>query len=520
MAKFQSTISTTLTATTALVLLGAGLFSASAYSQSADSEIIVPDTIQLPKNFVKRLTKQPDLDRRLLTALQRFERIDLDGNGVSQEDLDRKELMEAARSRSTTVQRYVAYDLNADGIVTRDEMENMIIWKSRRNLSRAGSSTSARLRMKQRLKKKLEPFDKADLNGDDELTASELYGFAKSQADAQRERRGDGRQFTLEGSIMSLDFNSDGVVSEQEFIAAISKLTPESTMGRRVKAAVRVVEPGCAIPQVKSEEKLVLLGAYGGARMSSVTILGQDKLTWTAEAFIKKGEEPLYVILTSYQPIVWRFTGATSRVRKVVLSSLFESNKGLAGSGLTGVEKSKVSFVTGTKCLKHFYKPGGLKEAQAKAQVRDATGREPDYVLVQHGVAVANLPDGPIEKVTRDNRTRVRVKVGSQTLPVSPPEPMKIDASKVVSQKPAVDYEVLPREAGLAQLLDEGKIEHIGRKTYKILQQIRIPAGLVGGHNVKFLLPKGVPAPVGDPGHSCIFSEETGRTSGGGGHCR
>jgi hypothetical protein len=135
-------------------------------------------------------------------------------------------------------------------------------------------------------------------------------------------------------------------------------------------------------------------------------------------------------------------------------------------------------------------------------------------MLDQRVVAMVALPDGPVEKVIRKNRPRVRVKAGSEKLAVSSTGSRKIDASRVVSQKPASDYEVLPREAGLAQLQVEGKIERIEHKTYKIKQKIHIPAGLTGGHRVKFLLPKGVPEPVGDLGHSCMFSEAAGRHIG------
>lgn len=496
------------------------MFSASTHGQSADSEIIVPDTIQLPKSFVNRLIRQPDADQRLLTALQQFERIDLDGNGITQEDLDRRHLMDAARMRSTYVQRYLAYDLNADGIVTREEMENTIIWKSSGNMSRSSNSASARLRMQQRLKKLLEPFEKGDLNRDDVLDASEVFELAKNQADTQLQKRSGRRQSSLEGSIMSLDFNSDGVVSEQEFIAAISKLTPESSTGQRANSAVRFVQPGCVVPQARSDEKLALFGVYEGTAVSSVTILGQDKPTSAAEVFIKEGKEPLYVVLTSYDPIVWKFLGATSRVRTVVLYSAVGSNTGITGSGLTGLDKSRVSFVAGRNCLGYFHRTGDLKEAKVKAQVRDLTGAEPDYVLGHYKVGFVTLPDGPVEKLTRNHQPPARSKLNFGLLRFAPSGLMKFDASTIVSQQPANDYEVLPQEAGLAQLLDEKKIERIGRGTYKIKQKIHIPAGLAGAHSVKFLLPKGVPAPIGSPGHSCVFSEATGRAIGRPEFCR
>ncbi len=514
MAKSQSTLSVKLAAASAAMLLAASLHSAGVHGQSVEGEVIVPDTIQLPMRFVKRLTNEQDHDKRLLTALQQFERIDLDGNGVSQEDLDRRNQMEAAQIRSGTIKRYMASDLNADGVVSRKEMENVVIWKNRRRLPRNGSRTSAKLRLKQYMKKELEPFEKADLDGNDELTASELLGLAKSLADAQREARSKRQRHTLEGSIMSLDFNADGVVSEREFIAAISSLAPESALAQKPKNTVRVVEPGCVVPQVQSDERLVFVASHTGSVPSNVTILGQDKMTWAVDVVVKAGKAPLYVVLTSYDPIIWKFKGATSRVRHVVLKSRSGLDDAVVGSGLTGVDRAKVSFVTGQNCLGVFYGTGITQKTRAKARIRDVVGREPDYLLGHRVVAMVALPDGPAFKVIRDNRPRVRVGSGSEKQAVLPPGSRKIDAARVVSQKPASNYEVLPRQAGLAQLQVEGKIGRVEHKTYRIKQKIHIPPGLTRGHRAKFLLPKGVPEPDGDLGDSCLFSEAAGRYIG------
>lgn len=45
---------------------------------------------------------------------------------------------------------------------------------------------------------------------------------------------------------------------------------------------------------------------------------------------------------------------------------------------------------------------------------------------------------------------------------------------------------------------------------YRIIKKMRFPAGLNGGHSVRFMLAKGVPMPEGSPGHSEVLSEETG----------
>ena len=45
-------------------------------------------------------------------------------------------------------------------------------------------------------------------------------------------------------------------------------------------------------------------------------------------------------------------------------------------------------------------------------------------------------------------------------------------------------------------------------------EKIRFPAGLAGAHSVTFLVMNGTPYPDGDPGHSCVITEETGQKKG------
>jgi hypothetical protein len=86
----------------------------------------------------------------------------------------------------------------------------------------------------------------------------------------------------------------------------------------------------------------------------------------------------------------------------------------------------------------------------------------------------------------------------------------QIDASEVVSDTKVETYQVLPQEAGLIQLIHEGALVADGSQSFQIVKKIRYPAGLYGAHRVKFVLRKGVPQPDGNPGHSCVFSEELG----------
>jgi hypothetical protein len=62
----------------------------------------------------------------------------------------------------------------------------------------------------------------------------------------------------------------------------------------------------------------------------------------------------------------------------------------------------------------------------------------------------------------------------------------------------------------LQQLVQQGALTYRNRE-FQIHRKIRFPAELTGAHAARFLLLKGVPVPDGDPGHSCVVSEETGR---------
>lgn len=88
-----------------------------------------------------------------------------------------------------------------------------------------------------------------------------------------------------------------------------------------------------------------------------------------------------------------------------------------------------------------------------------------------------------------------------------------IQADQVLAPGLVEDYVVLPGHAGLLQLMNEGRIERLLDGIYLIKKPIaRFPAGLTGSGSVTFMLGKGVPMPAGSSGHSCVLSEETGKS--------
>jgi hypothetical protein len=122
-------------------------------------------------------------------------------------------------------------------------------------------------------------------------------------------------------------------------------------------------------------------------------------------------------------------------------------------------------------------------------------------------------PSGSL-KIEGDT-SNIVVRSGPQSLEsefrrFSPGGVIEIDPRRVVASMPVERYEVLPQQAGLLQLVKQGKLAENGRGEFLIKEKIRFPAELHGAHSVKFLLLRGVPLPDGSPGHSQVISEETG----------
>ena len=107
-------------------------------------------------------------------------------------------------------------------------------------------------------------------------------------------------------------------------------------------------------------------------------------------------------------------------------------------------------------------------------------------------------------------------------LTYNPAGVIELAPEAVVATLPASRFKLLPQQAGLAQLVDQGALE-IFRSTKALVitesevqntqlpshlvirKKMRYPAGLFGGHSTNFVLPPDVPEPEGNPGHSRVI---------------
>jgi hypothetical protein len=323
-----------------------------------------------------------------------------------------------------------------------------------------------------------------------------------------------------------IDTDQSGIISQQE-------------LGDFHARAERA---GCEMPRASEKAKVVVLSSYETEALSSVTLGSQDNVVHAGRVVVEPGSEPLYVIGVSYSPIIWQFSGTVERVERVVLTSSHtgpntSDAKQPPLAGATGISQERVSFLGKTNCLHYFYETPTSTSLETLAAIRGGVGKEPETVAAKYSVAAFSIPSGRIES-RRENKSsmltisktegslkiignpsNVIVQAGpsnakSEMYRFSPGGVIDIDPKAVVSSQPAAKYEVLPRQAGLVQLLASGALQQNRSGEYIVRNKIRFPAGLYGAHSVTFLIMKGSPYPDGDPGHSCVIMEESGEKKG------
>jgi hypothetical protein len=271
----------------------------------------------------------------------------------------------------------------------------------------------------------------------------------------------------------------------------------------------------CVIPAASAEAEVILVSTYEAQALSSVAIGTQDEVTETANVEIEEGNKPLYIFLLSYSPIIWRFSGDTDRVERLVLdSALTGNNEGHKDkpplAGAVGLPAERVTIVKSPACFPYFTEVESIAGATTIARVKETIGQRPALMKAIYKLVAISLPS--LESTTLASRLSfvewLARRYASEYWPAGV---IEIDPATVTARRPVERYEVLPAQAGLMQLVDQGALTENWSLEYVINRKIRFPAGLSGAHAVNFRLPRGVPEPDGDPGHSCVIWEETGK---------
>ncbi|MCB1470277.1 MAG: hypothetical protein KDK08_24725 [Rhizobiaceae bacterium] len=513
-----------------------------------------------------------------------FMRSERDGGGFSQSDIEVAEKSTMARMRASAVSSWLQRDLDGDTKVSRAELEVFFIPQARRPLrSASGSLPPNDSQAAEILAGLVDKAMQADANVDGLVDLQEMIktvdirprhlASRSNQIPFELDRNGDGSVSEAEfmeivnATLATIDSDNNGFVSSSEAqsireqVDRARKRMRVMEQARRSQQMVADKVNACGLPNVTDGTEIILVEAYEGQALSAVALGDQNEEVSVADVVVEPGDQPIYLVLGSHRPTIWRLSGAVDRLTRVVASAAGGHPQRMPSVGIVGVQKDVVYIPPTRDCLPYFNANSAVQQAKALGVLNTSLGRKPDVVIASYDVNKIAVPSG--------QHTKQNPFPGSNPIPEEGPAaevwqefkrfyPGGIVVSEpgsVVSSRAAALFDVLPQEAGLAQLVESGVLRIVGYTTslsvrpkdgeggstqivmgggadriilsdgskpilrkvpgeYLIVKKMTFPAGLSGAHAAKFVLAPGVPKPQGDPGHSCVIEQDSGVSLG------
>lgn len=453
----------------------------------------------IPAVLLDKLVSGHTYERYTSELVSRVRQNDRSSDGLDADDVDFVGAERAARERADAISNILRKDYDGDQRVTLAELN----WGIRDQHANSRNEAKELLR-------------RFDSDYDDSITIDEIVATIWDRGDSERlaallalDPNGDGKLAPIEMRLLAqaaydrVDGDRDGEISRTEY-AAIEAQQKEARFDLDAVA--------CPLPRIPANAQLIVYAGQAQA-LSSVAIGGQDTTTGLLDVEIERGETPLYLLLTSHESTIWRFSGATHRVVHAVLSSAKPSPGAVSASGALGLPAAKVTIAR-AECPTSFRAMDAHYSKRTHASIRASLGRAPDVMLAHAQVKQLSLPSG--EVVVADARE-------TKAPPGFDPEMWIwaardweagvaiVDPRRVVAKAPVEKYDVYPDRVGLSQLIGEGALVKLGPDKYRLVRPIpQWPRYMSGGQQITLIIAQGIAVPAGDPGYSCVISEETG----------
>ena len=488
-----------------------------------------------------------------------FSRTDVDGADVSETDDQLILQVSTAQSRVRLITKTLSKDLDANGDVTKDELQAYFAKEARKPVKSSGVLVVPTEEQVEEITRELvEKALEADRDRNGVITFVEALNTAIQQMAGnvskashqtiplELDADGDGTvsQFEfdqlIEIVLFDVDTNGDGVISELELSAfkqqtrALDQKRRAELAQRRRDAVARQQAKTCGFPGPAADAKILLVGVNSGQALGTVSFDDGDVAPTVADVWIEPGHQPLYLLLVSQSAMIWRFSGAVERISSAVASAHHHDADKVPRVALVGLPSKRVFIPASHDCLKPFYDTKSEKGKQARNQVSLLLGRPVDLVLAQSKVSGVSLPSGLFDltiaysDIVTPSKSDYGEALWENLLRRYPGGVVQIRSKAIISLSPVEANSTLPMEAGLAQLVDTGALQVIGTSRvvmlngirfilgeghtvvlgdddmpdvsmlpskFKIVKSVHLPPGLNSGHSARFLLAPGIEKP-------------------------
>lgn len=451
--------------------------------------------------------------------------LDKDNSGLSQADIDRNDTIARTSDRAQNASSLLRNDYNGDLQVDVEEILQFVVQQDKDQARRGAERTVERF----------------DVDGDGIATLQEAISIIPSYR--RRNRQNDQLK-----QLLALDPNGDGALTSQELVTIAgatfdrfdrdgnglideAEEAPVKQARQIASDRARLKDIGCNFPKISPEAQFVAFGTYSASVPSGTYVGRPDFVTGIADVEIEAGKAPVYLLLGSFRPTIWRFSGATDRVEHVIVGSektqSMDPDSGArpsdaprtSAAGVVGLDKSKVSIAP-IGCFKGSHRASEERRQHADAIAFSVGKSRADRVRSEGNVYHVSAPSFTTKR-PQDERPgspvpgRYQSRLWQDVLRGDFPKVVNVDPGKVVSAEPAAPYEVLPNPYGIAQMVEQGILAPDDQNRMVIKETFpHWPANMPHGRSVAFIASADVTLPEQGSSRACVLTPSEANNDG------
>lgn len=488
-------------------------------ARAADDVYPSPDAI--PHVLMSGLAHTDQMEPKYVSMMANMLRQSARETGtLTLEDIEAAEARQRREQSRQWLRDAMSYDQDFDLKVTEDEIR--ATFDDRRAQRQDDVPAAERRKMIGRQVAQI--LKRYDTDNDGVITSREAGTPPENDEDARH------RGFANSRDLLSLDPNRDGQLTGQEVEMLARKAfrtvdkdrdgTISRDESRTITKALRTSQlksSGCALPAAAAQDRVLMIHTIGGGAWSDVALGGEARETNVVTLDVENGAEPLYVVVSSLKPVIWRVTGAAERISRLVLAGphrmhdiAYDEDNGVVVTppkapeimaGVTGLAIDKVMYLKGDKsqgCLPFGMEihlgSGGVRYLNARGSdeepvIKTLLGRDADKRYEGYNPVSLTLGTDKISPVIPPENTAptpegLDAEVWKQALLLQPGGLVRLKDEAIVTEARPQVYNVLPGWAGLAQLTQQGvlKAEKISPPATRVIVTDGLTTVVVRNH--------------------------------------
>lgn len=257
---------------------------------------------------------------------------------------------------------------------------------------------------------------------------------------------------------------------------------------------------------INEKTKIYATGGYSGRELDfQIDESGHSATTY--EVLVNSPNEPVALILGSYEPAVWDIAWVEGTEIQSVLLTGYYAQKIAGLKGETPVLEA--FFRSESGCPYAYVNSNELEKLMDISKM--AFKKDIDEVVMSSGYSIVGNELKGNEKFYKSSKITVD-SFKDETKPLSGKKGVEQLVQRGILRKATFeDIELMyltSKESinDYRDLIEERNETYLeGNPIYVVTEEMTFPAGLYGAHSVEFLIPYGVPYPKGNPGHSIVM---------------